>query len=941
MSGPDTSRGINFQYACAISVILELVENTNWEMIQLEGDEDIEDISIFGADNHIIERIQIKQKRDPNQWKPSEFRDIILSFANLDDPEAVSYRVIYAGSEGPEFYSKLKPLLLKIQIDGWESLSDEELDQLSKNLNNEKASQFLERTQQRFRIEKHDSWEGKRIKDLEKIRNFFKHLKSENNIDADSIIYSSLFEKIATKNEGEIKYSRQLTKSELYLLLKIEQPIIHKTHLDKTEYFKWIHDGANSWADSISLMMQEESPYPEILNLVISVQSKSNQDSDSKPLSLSSIIERIPQVVLFGESGSGKTVSLWQIALNTIKEEFDINENHSIPVYIDLSNYDGEQIYQLIQNSISASGQQVSVKFINEAAMKGEFVLLLDGYDHCRTSLRQDLQFRLKSWLKNNPQNAVVIVTHNPSDGNNLELPTFKVQSLSPEQSTKILSEIAEIDNKDITNIRYSLNSDSEYLVKNPLLLKMLAYYYVHFNRSIPRSRSPLYESMIDGILALSERKGFSEFDRDLKLKLLASIAGWMQSNEIYSISPSTISNLLSEWSKENSLISSQILANLNHLRLHLELLHSGLFQFQLNGNIQFIHSTFRSFLAMYTITEEKINEIIGDNKWDNSILFWASQVGLEKSEIIFDYLDEDITFLGQILEERTEKRVNHDFDKFHWNNYFDDFCMHFLNLVRSFPLLLSYKPWNKLVSSGLDLFVCVTETDNLTLYFRPSTIKDSKVKMVQRNEIEKLQKTEASTMPLPFFLIPKRIVANYHPLELSYLWILRSLFDHLYFFGQEGGIDTSKVDPKILPDPAFSLIINRFVLYQELCSKLPSSIQTKLPFYATQPFSLVIELHIYAAPPFVRYAIIENIHPKSVGIIPIMYSNIQDVEHRIIYNGDGTTNVIFDNRTYISTSAKDIQLHDLYRGSPGAIAQSWLRDFLQNNLIGFPPRDW
>lgn len=941
MSGTDTSRGINFQYACAISVILDLVGNSAWEVMQLEGDQDIEDILIYGPNNHIIERIQVKQKRDPSQWRPSEFRDIILAFANLDDADTVLYRVIYAGSEGLEFYSKLKPVLLKIEYEGWESLAKSEIDQLGKSLDSEAAYQFLERTQRRFRIEKHDSWASKKIKDLEKIRTNLKHLVlSENNIDADSIVYSILFEKIAAKNEGEIKYSRQITRSELNSLLKIEHSNIRSSDFDEEEYFKWIHDGANMWADSVSLLIQEEASYPEILSLIINVQSDSNQAPDTKRLPLLSIIERVSQLVLFGESGSGKTVSLWQIALNTI-EKSNEGENHSIPVYIDLSSYDGEQIYELIQNSILASGQRISVKLIDGWAKKGQLVLLLDGYDYCRAGLRQDLQFRLKNWLKINHQNTVVIVSHNPSDGNNLELPAFKVMSLSTEQSIKILGNVAEINNKDVTNIRYGLQPDSQYLLKNPLLLKMLAYHYVHTNKLIPRSRSPLYQNVIDGILTLSERKGFLEFDKDLKIKILALIADWMQNNEIYSISPSTISNLLSEWSKENSLISSQTLSNLNHPRLTLEILNSGLFKIQLNGNIQFIHSTFMSFLAMHTITEERVKDLVLESKWDNSIMFWASQVELGKSEIIFDHLTENLTLLGQLLEERTEKRVNQGLEDFNWSNYFDSFCYHFLKLVRQFPLLLSYKPWDKLVLSGLNLFVCGVENDNFMIYFQPSNTHDSKLEIVERKEIEKLQKVEATTMPLPLFLVPKRIAMNYHPLELCYLWILRSLFDHLYFFGRGGGINTSNVNSKFLPDPAFGLIINRFVLFQDLCSKLPSSIQTKLPFYATQPFSLVIELHGYSDRPFARYAIVENLRPKEISVIPIHYSTLQEVENRIKRHKDGTAEVNFNNRKFISTFSEDVRLNDLHTRSPGAIAQSWLRDFLQTNLVGFPPKDW
>jgi hypothetical protein len=313
----------------------------------------------------------------------------------------------------------------------------------------------------------------------------------------------------------------------------------------------------------------------------------------------------------------------------------------------------------------------------------------------------------------------------------------------------------------------------------------------------------------------------------------------------------------------------------------------------------------------------------------------------LRTSNIIFQVLDKNSSLLGQLINERTAARTNLNVDSIDWVVYFEKFCNCFIGLLRNFPILLAYEPWNKLLEKGLDLLICHFGDDNILIYFCPGQIKDCRARLVDFVEIEKIQHRELETIPLSLFLIPNRVAATYHPLELSYVWVLRALFDSLYFFGQESGVDVSRVDPKILPHPAFGLLLNRFVTFQALCSKLPSYIQDKLPFYATKPFSLIIELHAYTDIPFVRYAVVETMRPKSVAVIPVMYSEIKDAKHLINFNQDGTAEVILEKRRFISAFAQDLELGHLYMRSAGAVAQSWLRDYLQENLVGFPPREW
>src|SRR5437016_1560778 len=133
MGGSDTSRGVNFQYACAIEFMLEFVANPAWDVIQLEGSMDIEDILVFDRAGHVLVRAQIKQKNDPYQWQPAEFATVVQAFSLCRDFEETRYRFVYSGSEGPSFVRDIKPILAKIRAEGVETLTPSEEAKLTKH----------------------------------------------------------------------------------------------------------------------------------------------------------------------------------------------------------------------------------------------------------------------------------------------------------------------------------------------------------------------------------------------------------------------------------------------------------------------------------------------------------------------------------------------------------------------------------------------------------------------------------------------------------------------------------------------------------------------------------------------------------------------------------------------------------------------------------------
>ena len=107
------------------------------------------------------------------------------------------------------------------------------------------------------------------------------------------------------------------------------------------------------------------------------VDRKEESNEGRKPqLDLADIINVDNNTVILGEPGEGKTVLMLKLA-EEYSELFD--ETGKVPVHIDLSNYHGQGLQKLIEDSINVIGlsEVQSKEMLND----GKFVFLLDGLD--------------------------------------------------------------------------------------------------------------------------------------------------------------------------------------------------------------------------------------------------------------------------------------------------------------------------------------------------------------------------------------------------------------------------------------------------------------------------------------------------------------------------------------------------------------------------------
>jgi hypothetical protein len=96
-------------------------------------------------------------------------------------------------------------------------------------------------------------------------------------------------------------------------------------------------------------------------------------------------------------------------------------------------------------------------------------------------------------------------------------------------------------------------------------------------------------------------------------------------------------------------------------------------------------------------------------------------------------------------------------------------------------------------------------------------------------------------------WLLPRTVAAQYHPLELAYLWVLRLLADWTTYFraplrslaGREVEIVRGTPNHR-----AVSHLLSTYTALQTLVDGLPEEIRQAMPVYATRAFHLAADVH-------------------------------------------------------------------------------------------------
>jgi hypothetical protein len=717
--------------------------------------------------------------------------------------------------------------------------------------------------------------------------------------------------------------------------------------LDVQAYAKWITSTYQKMKSDVFLELAENVVYPEILTLVLGAdslieRSATSSTVSSDPTSLIEIASRHTHLVLLGESGTGKTVALWQLASHYCHsialEKADDLAQGRIPIVVDCVGNSRGQLVEVIQRSLRAAGQELPLESINELARIGRWALLLDDFDLIKADLQSDFMLQLRAWSEAYSRSQIVVVSHRPKDGHNLGMKTFRIQPLGQSRARQILLSLPNIWSEGALAIMHGLPEDSRHLVTSPLTLRMLAYAYLHSGRIVPRSRGTLYQEVINGILALGEKKGQIYFDRSEKRLLLARMARWMLDHETYAVSPAKLSSLITMWVDDPNSSDLRHLESANQLLLRAEVVQSGLLRVRLDGEIEFIHNTFLAYFAALTIEVTELNPLLEKTIWHTSIVLWVSLFDRYQTDKLVDLLDSRPVLLGKIVSERAEARRVQPAPPDDIREYFNRYHSALASLVGLFNCLMVRMPGQSGDSKQLGLVVAQTQSNDFMTGWHVLEQGKTATMWVSAKELLQQIASENAVMQFAVTLINAALIDRYHPVELAYLWTTRALYDWLRTGTLSGGINVAELAGDSTINPAGGLAINRFLLLHALASSLPAELSSQLDFYAYKKFKLAVEVDLTAKPPRIRYGIAEAHAPAEMAATTSTIKGA--VDDMPLFRQDEKGNWWFKlGRTeYQAEAVGDIDFADVLNQAPDNWARSQIFAELEQRLPGFPP---
>lgn len=340
--------------------------------------------------------------------------------------------------------------------------------------------------------------------------------------------------------------------------------------------------------------------------------------------SILSIVEDIPNLIIIGPPGTGKTTTLQKILFNNSKKIIDGNENLRIPFYVAANEYGKDRTFISILNS------KINEVWVNKSLKNGRIQLLIDGINEVHNDYKY-LALKEITDLKNNYPNVSIIITDRKFGFENfLEYPVFELKELSTEQIKEFVYKYL-TNNKDKIWENLSINESMLSLGKNPLMLKMIL--LVIKENSIPENRGQLYQLFINTIF-LREDKKKKQIDRDVKTNLLSKIAFKMRSLGRIIVNEYDFLGLVNEVIEESKVKISPIL-------FQKEILDNYIVRKSNNNDIAFLHETYQEFFCALYLNEffeinKEIEIDLGNPIWVEPLIICGELIKKEDSKVSF-----------------------------------------------------------------------------------------------------------------------------------------------------------------------------------------------------------------------------------------------------------------------------------------------------------------
>ncbi|MBD2533170.1 cold shock domain-containing protein [Nostoc flagelliforme FACHB-838] len=252
-----------------------------------------------------------------------------------------------------------------------------------------------------------------------------------------------------------------------------------------------------------------------------STESFSKNSLPTGPEEITSLIKQIDRMILIGGSGAGKSRTLRHVTAILAKEILSLQYSpEQIPIYLpaDILGQGNKLI-----NYLSTFLHNISSNDIQSGLANGQYCFFLDGLNEVPQQYYREVIQDIKAFLLNHPKCRVVVSTRQEAYHQELPLPVYELESLTPYGVWQILRLNAKTEEEG-NQLFSRIKNDNRLLAlfKTPLMSRLLCELPTQIH--IPRSIGEMMNVLVNQIFEREERKG-NQIPRYIKIMALVDMA--------------------------------------------------------------------------------------------------------------------------------------------------------------------------------------------------------------------------------------------------------------------------------------------------------------------------------------------------------------------------------------------------------------------------------
>jgi len=378
----------------------------------------------------------------------------------------------------------------------------------------------------------------------------------------------------------------------------------------------------------------------------------------TESMPLMEAIEKHRKLVILGEPGAGKSLSLRHLVVELARKRKN-NPDLPIPVLIELRNFGirGKDLTALISDRLDWY-----VAKVGELLESESFALFLDGLNEIASNHTRDALSAVQEFFGGDHQCYATSRLVGYSD--DIPAETMQIEPLHEDQIRDFISNyLRQLGSERTQEDVFDAIKDEERLfdlASNPLMLMMMTSVMARPEHpGMPKSRGQLFERLVKYIHERDCDRDMCKLSVDQWTGLLGPLAYTMiDSGGVVSIEKEQCMKILKE--AHDNMVASGQLSPLTHGDLYSnynEILSSGLLRAK-GDTIEFQHQLFQEYFAACELKSrgidwllENIQDFLEYSLWDEVLLNLLALIELEKAEGFISRISEwDIFFACKCL---------------------------------------------------------------------------------------------------------------------------------------------------------------------------------------------------------------------------------------------------------------------------------------------------